>query len=143
MTTASWLTAREFQDANAYHLSPPPPSTQTSVTSLPWDGQLPAYKPRDYRVSRKACHIELLTFLPLAPRLQRGIFLDLIFFMYIIQHCFICHPSDSTLLEDAGIKPRAVVTLALAVRLSNARSHLPFFFLRNSTNQNSANQNLT
>jgi hypothetical protein len=40
-----------------------------------------------------------------------------IFFMYCIQHCFFCRPSDSTVSEDAGI--------ALAVRRSNhsARSH--------------------
>jgi hypothetical protein len=33
--------------------------------------------------------------------------------MYVIQHCFICGPSDSTVLEEAGIEPRTVVTLAL------------------------------
>jgi hypothetical protein len=37
--------------------------------------------------------------------------------MYCIQHCFICHPSDSTVSEDAGIEPRTVATLA--VRRSN------------------------
>jgi hypothetical protein len=37
------------------------------------------------------------------------------FCMYIISHCFICQPSDSTVLEDAGMKPRIVVTLAVAV----------------------------
>jgi hypothetical protein len=39
--------------------------------------------------------------------------------MYFIQHCFICHPSDSTVSEDAGIEPRKVGTLALAFRPSN------------------------
>jgi hypothetical protein len=34
--------------------------------------------------------------------------------MYFIQLYFICHPSDSTVSEDAGIEPRADVTLALA-----------------------------
>ncbi len=45
--------------------------------------------------------------------------------MYNIQHCFICHPSDSTVSEDAGIEPRTVATTALAVRRSNHsdRSH--------------------
>jgi hypothetical protein len=38
--------------------------------------------------------------------------------MYCIQHCFICRPSDSTVSEDAGIEPRTVATLALAVRRS-------------------------
>ncbi len=46
--------------------------------------------------------------------------------MYYIQHCFICRLSDSTVSEDAGIEPRTVATLALAIRRSNhsARSHL-------------------
>ncbi len=47
------------------------------------------------------------------------------FFMYVIQHCFICRPSDSTVSEEAGIEPRTVATLALTDRRSNhlARSH--------------------
>jgi hypothetical protein len=40
------------------------------------------------------------------------------FFMFFIQHCFICRPSDSTVSEDAGIEPRTF-GLALAVRRSN------------------------
>ncbi len=53
----------------------------------------------------------------------KGDYLD--FFMYNIQHCFICRPSDSTVSDDAGIGPRIVATTALAVRRSNhsARSH--------------------
>jgi hypothetical protein len=35
------------------------------------------------------------------------------------QHCFICRPSDSTVLTDAGIEPRTVATDVLAVRRSN------------------------
>ncbi len=34
--------------------------------------------------------------------------------MYVIQHCFICRPSDSTVLEDAGSEPGTVATLAEA-----------------------------
>jgi len=56
--------------------------------------------------------------------------LDFFLFMYNIQHCqhcLICCPSDSTVSEDSGIKPRTVasVTTALAVRCSNhsARTH--------------------
>ncbi len=51
-------------------------------------------------------------------------------FMYDIQHCFICRPSDSTVSEDAGIEPRTVATLALTARSSNhsARSHPHFNF---------------
>jgi hypothetical protein len=40
-------------------------------------------------------------------------------FMYVIQHCFICRPSDSTLSEDAGIELRSVATLASTARRSN------------------------
>jgi hypothetical protein len=45
--------------------------------------------------------------------------------MYDIQHCFICHPSDSTVSKDAGIETSTVATTALAARRSNhsARSH--------------------
>jgi hypothetical protein len=47
------------------------------------------------------------------------------FFMYSIQHCFICRPSDSTVSENAGFEPGTVATTALAVRRSDhlARSH--------------------
>ncbi len=46
-------------------------------------------------------------------------------FMFFIQHCFICRPSDSSMSEDAGIEPMTVTTLTLAVRRSHhsARSH--------------------
>ncbi len=46
--------------------------------------------------------------------------------MYVIQQCFFCLPSDSTVSEDAGIETRTVATLALTARRSNhlARSHL-------------------
>ncbi len=63
------------------------------------------------------------------------------FFMYHIQHCFICRPSDSTVSEDAGIEPRTVATTALAVRRSNhslrfrphsARSHPQLGFISSS-----------
>jgi hypothetical protein len=45
--------------------------------------------------------------------------------MYVIQHCFLCRPSDSTVSEDAGIEPRTVATMALTARRSNhlARFH--------------------
>ncbi len=54
-----------------------------------------------------------------------GDFLIFFLFMYNIQHCFICRPSDSTVSEDAGIELRTVATTALAVRRSDhsARSH--------------------
>ncbi len=43
------------------------------------------------------------------------------FCMYLIQHFFVCRPSDFTASEDAGIEPRifaTVATLALAARRS-------------------------
>ncbi len=58
-------------------------------------------------------------------KLKNGNFFDFFLFMYVIQHCFICRPSYSTVSEDAGIESRIVATLALTVRRSNhlARSH--------------------
>ncbi len=41
------------------------------------------------------------------------------FFKYFFQHCVICPFSNSDVLEDASIEPRAVATLALAVRRSD------------------------
>ncbi len=46
--------------------------------------------------------------------------------MYYIQHCCICRPAKLTVSGDAGIKPRTVATLALAVRqLSDALTTRP------------------
>jgi hypothetical protein len=62
----------------------------------------------------------------LTPGVQyQHYFISFFLFLYDIQHCFICRPSDSTVLGDAGIEPRTVATTALAVRRSNhvARSH--------------------
>jgi hypothetical protein len=49
--------------------------------------------------------------------------------MYVIQHCFIFRPLDSTVSVDAGIEPRTVATLVLTARRSNhlARSWLDLF----------------
>jgi hypothetical protein len=55
---------------------------------------------------------------PIVQRLQNSLF-----YMYDIQHCFVCHPSDSTVSKDAGIEPRTVATIrhllsdSLATRL--------------------------
>jgi hypothetical protein len=38
-----------------------------------------------------------------------GFFFYFTFFMYVIQHCFICRPSDSTVLEEDGIEPSSVL----------------------------------
>jgi len=75
-------------------------------------------------------HFSLL-FIPSYSLLSFSILVLFSFFMYDIQHCFICRPSDSTVSEDARIEPRTVATTALAVRRSNhtARSHLLFQFL--------------
>jgi hypothetical protein len=51
------------------------------------------------------------------------------FFMYFIQHYFICRPSDSSLSEDAGIEPRTVATLALAVRWSNHKARTRLLYM--------------
>jgi hypothetical protein len=50
-------------------------------------------------------------------RLQITVFLsNSAYHIYLIHHCFICRLSDLTVSEDAGIEPRTVATLALAVR---------------------------
>jgi hypothetical protein len=51
--------------------------------------------------------------------------LEFFLVLYLVQQCFICRPSDSTVSEDAGIEPRTVATLTLAVRRCNlsARSY--------------------
>ncbi len=58
-------------------------------------------------------------------RIDKVGFFSIFLFMYVIQHCVICCPSDSTVSEDAGIEPRTVATLALTARCSNhlAKSH--------------------
>jgi hypothetical protein len=43
--------------------------------------------------------------------LKQGEFL--LFFIYVIQYCFICRLSDSTVSEDAGIEPRTVATFGI------------------------------
>jgi hypothetical protein len=61
-------------------------------------------------------------------------FLDFFFFFYDIQHSFICHPSESTVSEDARIEPRTVATTALAVSQDKRWKITNFFsFLKNST----------
>jgi hypothetical protein len=37
-------------------------------------------------------------------------FVDFFIFMYVLHHCFICHPSDFTVSEHAGIERRTVAT---------------------------------
>ncbi len=57
----------------------------------------------------------------------KGDFLSFFLFYvpYVIQHCFICRPLDSTVSEEAGNEPRTIATLALTASRSNhyARSH--------------------
>ncbi len=58
-------------------------------------------------------------------RKEKGGFLSIFLFMYVIQHCIICRPSESTVSEDAGIEHSTFATLALTARRSNhlAKSH--------------------
>jgi hypothetical protein len=81
-----------------------------------------------YRYLVSKCHGS--TTLGYPDQTLKGGFFGFFLFMYDIQHCFICHPSDSTVSEDAGIEPRTVATTALAVRRSNhsARSHPDILF---------------
>ncbi len=50
-------------------------------------------------------------------------------FMYVIQHCFICRPSDSTVLEDDRIEPRIVATKALESHPQTYLRFLRFLYL--------------
>jgi hypothetical protein len=52
----------------------------------------------------------------------------LIFFLYFIQHWFICRPSDSTVSEDAGVGPRTVETLAPSSSFGEADDFGPVHF---------------
>ncbi len=47
--------------------------------------------------------------------------------MYVIQPCCICHPSNSTVSEDAGIAPRTVATLALTAYLLSNKQKCTIF----------------
>jgi hypothetical protein len=53
----------------------------------------------------------------------------IVFFYFLkqfIQHCFICRPSDYTVLEDAGIGSMTIATLAWEISRSNhlaSKSH--------------------
>ncbi len=55
------------------------------------------------------------------------------FFMYVIQHCSICRPSDSPVTEDAGIEPRTVATVALTARHSNLLARCITFIFHDET----------
>ncbi len=88
-------------------------------------------------VKRSACKFSVfIAFMPTFVSKREGLLninkKGFFLFMYVIQHCFICRPSDLTVLEDAGIEPRTVATLALTDRRSyhsaryqplSARSH--------------------
>jgi hypothetical protein len=60
---------------------------------------------------------------PVPKKFKKVDFFDF-FYMYVIQHCFICRPSDSTVSEDYGIEPRTVATLALTARRSKPSASL-------------------
>ncbi len=79
------------------------------------------HTPRARHVYRKesGTYVKSTTGLIHMMDLKEGFFWDFSFFMYDIQHCFICRPSHSTVSEDAGIEPRTVATTALTGRRSN------------------------
>ncbi len=55
--------------------------------------------------------------------------MDFFFFMSDTQLCFICHPSDFTVSEDAGIEPRTVASATTALAVSKARPHAVIYLL--------------
>ncbi len=79
----------------------------------------------------QAGHWRAASSLQVSALTSRGIFYR--FFHYFIQHCFICRPSESTVSEDAGIKPRTVATTAVRRSNHSARSiHSPLSLQRTS-----------
>jgi hypothetical protein len=79
---------------------------------------MPAKMPRMARARQERVNHEYQR----ATRVVERLFLYFLggfFFSFYIQHCFICHPSESTVPTDAGIEPRTVAIGALAVRRSN------------------------
>ncbi len=68
----------------------------------------------------KKCFIQLWVLVTQAILRAHGrVVFGFFLFMYVIQYCFICRPSNSTMSENAGIEPRTVATTAVAVRRSN------------------------
>jgi hypothetical protein len=68
-------------------------------------------------VLRTGCRPPTLPLHVVTAGKMKGDFLDFLFYMYDIQHCLICRPSNSSVSEDAGIEPRTVATTALTTRL--------------------------
>ncbi len=54
--------------------------------------------------------------------------------MYVIQQCFFCHRSDTTVSEDAGIEPRTVATLALTAYLLSNKHNFTIFTVQEKKN---------
>ncbi len=79
----------------------------------------------------RPCHSTLAFYRNQTIFVFKGFFL----LMYVIQHCCICRPSIFNASEDARIKPRTFVTVALTARRSNHSAsffHLLFGILRES-----------
>jgi hypothetical protein len=68
------------------------------------------------RTAHRGSHAPARTVRPLKK--ARARLLNSVFFLCTVFNTASC-PSDSTVSEDAAIEPRAVATLALAVRRSN------------------------
>ncbi len=65
----------------------------------------------------KVCFLQPVSRSETDSKLLKGdFFLNFFFFLYDIQQCFICHPSDSTVSKDAGIEAKTVAILALTAR---------------------------
>ncbi len=98
-------------------------SGQCSLQGLDHEIKFKYFAKLDSSLSKCALHFTKFSF-AMEP-CQSHCFLDFFFFfMYDIQHCFICRLSDSIVSEDAGIEPRTVATTALADLIHNsARSH--------------------
>jgi hypothetical protein len=90
-------------------------------------------KDRDLLAGRRPVAMATLKIVAFIAKsnVKRVSFLYSFFFMYVIQHFFICRPSDSTGSDEAGIELTTDATLALTARRVNhsARSLSFFFFM--------------
>jgi hypothetical protein len=58
--------------------------------------------------------------------LKEGVFGFFYFFLYDIQHCFICCPSNSTMSEDAGLVPASDIQSCCLARSVDSTQLLLF-----------------
>ncbi len=101
---------REFPRLQTWSGGSPPAAGQTGQTSSLFN--IPVPVSREYwMIGGPGFLVSSPTPCPPPPSVSKLSLYSWIFlFMFVIQHCFICRPSDSIMSEDAGIEPRTIVT---------------------------------